>query len=218
MVGRGWNAISSGAFEGEPGPLPKVVVHALAGSRFGGVGTSMPIRIACPDDRHVEARLGLRGPPRRLMRGCGWDGLSAFKDLSHANGSSRRGRQGCRRIRSRLEARPGPWKAQKVTVLLDCTHNAEAVETLCASLGSLTANRTVLVLGVMEDKPYERMLELLAPLADRRILTTPGVSLAGRRAIAPQVLAGCCSGVAVANHRLRWSGTMGSRPRAIPFS
>jgi len=62
-----------------------------------------------------------------------------------------------------------------VTVLLDAAHNAEGARALADALASSAppSERVTLVFGALADKPWPEMLSLLAPLAGRRIYTSP---------------------------------------------
>lgn len=62
------------------------------------------------------------------------------------------------RMRARLERRGD--------VLLDVAHNAEAAEVLAAHLRQLAVSPTVLVIGMLADKPVEAVSALLAPVVD----------------------------------------------------
>ncbi|MBM4359122.1 MAG: bifunctional folylpolyglutamate synthase/dihydrofolate synthase [Deltaproteobacteria bacterium] len=74
-------------------------------------------------------------------------------------------------------------------VLLDCAHNAEGVATLVRSLDGRPPERTLLVYGAVEDKPWEPMLRALAPRATRRHYCRPLEPIAGRRSVEPARLA-----------------------------
>lgn len=59
-------------------------------------------------------------------------------------------------------------------VFFDGAHNPEGMEHVTASIaGYYPERRIALVMGVMEDKDYERMVELCAPLAERAFTVTP---------------------------------------------
>jgi dihydrofolate synthase / folylpolyglutamate synthase len=60
-------------------------------------------------------------------------------------------------------------------VLLDCAHNPHGAEALVAYVRAqgLVPERVVLVFGALADKAFETMLEMLAPLANRRVYTSP---------------------------------------------
>jgi dihydrofolate synthase/folylpolyglutamate synthase len=72
---------------------------------------------------------------------------------------------------------------EKPTVLLDGAHNPHGTEVLVNYLRSRYGGRkTILVFGVMRDKEYGKMLDLLVPLSDTVILTRPDME----RALPPQ--------------------------------
>lgn len=66
-----------------------------------------------------------------------------------------------------------------VEVLFDGAHNPEGARALAEATKSLDPPwdpaRTVLVFGALADKPYEEMLRVLGPLADRRIYAEPNL-------------------------------------------
>ena len=70
---------------------------------------------------------------------------------------------------------PGRFQIAKrdPTVVLDGAHNAAAAEKLAATLREHFAGQTLnLILGVLRDKNYDQMCQILAPLAER-ILCVP---------------------------------------------
>jgi dihydrofolate synthase / folylpolyglutamate synthase len=83
------------------------------------------------------------------------------------------------------------------TVVLDGAHNAAAAERLAATLRERCAGQKLtLILGVLRDKNYDQMCQILAPLADR-ILCVPVKS---ERTCDPDQLARWCM---AANSRLK---------------
>ncbi len=61
---------------------------------------------------------------------------------------------------------------KKPLVILDGAHNLHAAKVLVRYLTqALKGRRLTLVVGILEDKPYEKMLECLLPLASKLILT-----------------------------------------------
>jgi dihydrofolate synthase/folylpolyglutamate synthase len=107
------------------------------------------------------ASLSERGFPgfRRAPRGASLD-LKAL-------------RRGLRRVRwpGRLELLPG-----SPAVLLDAAHNPDACEALVEHLRAIRPGyrKLVLLFGVLADKEYERMLELLLPAVEACVFATPG--------------------------------------------
>ena len=66
------------------------------------------------------------------------------------------------------------------TVLIDAAHNVDGALTLRKALKELFIyNRLILILGMLADKEREKVLAILAPLADGLILTKPNSPRAG---------------------------------------
>jgi len=75
--------------------------------------------------------------------------------------------------------------AEAPTILLDGAHNLVACEALARFLNTRYAGRNItLVVGILDDKPYEKMLDLLAPACKKLILTRPIID----RALEPEAL------------------------------
>lgn len=73
------------------------------------------------------------------------------------------------RWRGRQQYFPGPPQ-----ILLDGAHNPEAMRSLCVSLRrDYHYERLRILLGVMRDKDYSRMLKTIAPLANEMVLCKP---------------------------------------------
>ncbi|MCD6186107.1 MAG: bifunctional folylpolyglutamate synthase/dihydrofolate synthase, partial [Deltaproteobacteria bacterium] len=61
-------------------------------------------------------------------------------------------------------------------VILDGAHNLDAVKVLADYLSENMAGKKItLVVGILDDKPYEDMLRCLIPLCSRVILTQPEI-------------------------------------------
>ncbi len=91
-------------------------------------------------------------------------------------------RTGLSKVRwpGRLEIIPG-----SPTLVIDGAHNLNAARRLADFLEDYASNRKLtLVIGILDDKPYERMLKTLVPLAERVILTRPRID----RSLAPESL------------------------------
>ena len=59
-------------------------------------------------------------------------------------------------------------------VLLDCAHNPDSVKALASAIRDhFTYNRCIVVLGIMEDKPFEQIIEIIDVFADHVILVKP---------------------------------------------
>lgn len=66
------------------------------------------------------------------------------------------------------------------TVLIDGAHNVDGARTLRRALEQLfTYEKLILVLGILADKEREKVLELLAPLAEVLVVTKPNSPRAG---------------------------------------
>jgi len=75
--------------------------------------------------------------------------------------------------------------AEAPTILLDGAHNLVACEALAHFLKTRFADRDItLVVGILDDKPYEKMLGLLVPNCNKLILTRPVID----RALEPEAL------------------------------
>lgn len=75
---------------------------------------------------------------------------------------------------------------QKPVFLLDGAHNPAGMRVLSSALrNDFAQRRLILIFAVLADKDYRRMLQRIAPLADRIFLPP----LKTKRAVAPQVLA-----------------------------
>jgi dihydrofolate synthase/folylpolyglutamate synthase len=71
------------------------------------------------------------------------------------------------------------------TIILDGAHNAAGAKALAEFLESRYPDkRKVMVFGVMQDKAYDKMLELLLPHVDATVLTKPAID----RGLAPEAL------------------------------
>jgi dihydrofolate synthase/folylpolyglutamate synthase len=75
--------------------------------------------------------------------------------------------------------------AEAPTILLDGAHNLVACEALAHFLKTRMAGRNItLVVGILDDKPYEQMLDLLVPHCKKLVLTRPVID----RALEPEAL------------------------------
>jgi dihydrofolate synthase / folylpolyglutamate synthase len=75
-----------------------------------------------------------------------------------------------------------PGRFQRIgKFILDVAHNTEGFEALRQTLDELDLPRPIIaVVGIMDDKPWERMLRALAPAVDRTIITRPAGAPAER--------------------------------------
>ncbi|WP_300459724.1 folylpolyglutamate synthase/dihydrofolate synthase family protein [Desulfobacula sp.] len=81
---------------------------------------------------------------------------------------------------------------EKPLVILDGAHNLHAAKVLATYLSSTVNDRRLtLVLGILDDKPYEKMLKLLVPCAQQIIITRAKID----RSIEPSVLKQAVQGI-----------------------
>jgi dihydrofolate synthase/folylpolyglutamate synthase len=64
-------------------------------------------------------------------------------------------------------------------ILLDGAHNVDGAQALVGALDLFSRRRLILCLGMLGDKEREKVVELLAPLADEVIITKPNSPRAG---------------------------------------
>jgi dihydrofolate synthase / folylpolyglutamate synthase len=126
-----------------------------------------------------EGVVGLRGPHQRANAGLASAALRALAMRGVAVGEEA--------IARGIAGAVWPGRLEEVGgVLLDGAHNPQGAAALAAALAALHPGRPVeLVFGVLADKDYRRMLEAVAPLADKIILTRPR----SERAADPESLA-----------------------------
>jgi dihydrofolate synthase/folylpolyglutamate synthase len=85
---------------------------------------------------------------------------------------------------------PGRFEVinEKPTILLDGAHNEEGVNALVQTLKDFYPDKKVnLLFAVLEDKPYDKMIELLVPYCNKVFLT----SVAHPRQASPDAVAKC---------------------------
>ena len=92
-------------------------------------------------------------------------------------------------IRKALKNNHWPGRLEIVSarprVILDGAHNLMAARVLSDYIKKeLKEFQTTLVVGILDDKPYEKMLKSLVPVCAKVILTQPKIN----RALAPQKL------------------------------
>jgi dihydrofolate synthase/folylpolyglutamate synthase len=74
----------------------------------------------------------------------------------------------------------------KPPIILDGAHNLIAARRLASYLSDLGRDKKItLVIGILDDKPYQAMLKTLVPLCSRVIVTKPVID----RSLDPKVLA-----------------------------
>jgi dihydrofolate synthase / folylpolyglutamate synthase len=75
--------------------------------------------------------------------------------------------------------------SQAPYIILDGAHNLMAARKLAKFISeNFAKNKTTLVIGILDDKPYKGMLKSLLPLCKRVILTKPAIN----RALEPEIL------------------------------
>lgn len=73
-------------------------------------------------------------------------------------------------------------------LVLDGAHNLGAMKNLSRFIKNHLSDRKVmLVIGILDDKPYEKMLDIILPICDSAIITSPRIY----RALPADVLAAC---------------------------
>lgn len=174
------------------GALPPVADTVVA-ARAAELGA--PLRRAGVDGRLVDGAGGLA-----FDAVPGWDRLSlglpgAFQranaEVALGMLAAVQARFPCSPDAVRRGLRETAWPGRLATlgtaplVLADAAHNPAGVEALCAELpGMLGGRPTVLVVAIMQDKPWEEMLARLVPFAHRVVSTQ-----VGRRAVDAAALA-----------------------------
>jgi len=92
------------------------------------------------------------------------------------------------KIKKGLEKTKWPGRVEiikrKPLFILDSAHNPAGVAALKKFVSGLRYKRLVLVMGVLEDKDYKRMIRYLKPLASRTIITKPKMY----RALEPEII------------------------------
>jgi dihydrofolate synthase/folylpolyglutamate synthase len=148
--------------------------------------------VANRDGQRVEARLSLAGRHQQdnaaVATGIAWRLAEHFDgiDASIAKG---------------LENVDWPGRFERleidgVPLVLDCAHNVEAVEALCATLSARQSPSpgddpgSTLVFGTMGDKPWQAMLERLAPRFERRVYCAPLTDFPSRPPRPPEEFVG----------------------------
>ena len=93
----------------------------------------------------------------------------------------------------RLASIPGRLSFLSKNVLVDCAHNPDAIETLTKELRQIRKNfkKVILVMGILDDKDWKKMISTITPLADITILTKPKIP----RAAEPKALELYVSGI-----------------------
>jgi dihydrofolate synthase/folylpolyglutamate synthase len=70
---------------------------------------------------------------------------------------------------------PGRFEFIKTNLLVDCAHNPAAALTLKKELLKIKYKKIILIIGILKDKDYKKILNILTPLAYKTILTKPSI-------------------------------------------
>lgn len=141
-------------------------------------------RVSMPDGAHYNLRPSLEGRHQltnAAVAATVAHGLRArFPELDAA-------------IETGVTKASWPGRLERVLVagrevLLDCAHNAEGIATLCEHLRGRPPERTLLVFGAVDDKPWRAMLDALAGSASRRHYCIALEPTAGRASVTPEAL------------------------------
>jgi dihydrofolate synthase/folylpolyglutamate synthase len=174
------------------GALP-AVADAVVAARAAELGA--PLRRAGADGRLVDAAGGLAfdAVPAwdRLVLGLRGAFQRANAEVALGMLAAVQARFPCTPDAVRRGLAETSWPGRLATlqtaplVVADAAHNPAGVAALCAELPALVdGRRTVLVVAVMHDKPWEEMLRQLTPFADTVVCTQ-----VGRRAVEAAALA-----------------------------
>ncbi len=166
--------LSHSAAPNEGVPPPAAVEDALArgGDRvvsFESIGGR--VRVAAPGQVYDDLTVGLLGRHQHANAACAVAAVDALTKLGVVDIGVDAVRDGVAsaRIAGRLEQvddDPPTW--------LDGAHNPDAARTLAMALRDLFPERSlVLLLGVLEDKDSDAMVDALAPLARAVVVTEP---------------------------------------------
>lgn len=84
---------------------------------------------------------------------------------------------------------PGRFEmlVENPTVIYDGAHNSMGMEKAAESVKTYFGGKVILLMGVMRDKDYERMTEIIAPLAEKVFTIRPD----NPRSLDAEILAGC---------------------------
>jgi dihydrofolate synthase / folylpolyglutamate synthase len=131
-------------------------------------------------------QIGLKGLHQKINAACA---VAVIKELQRQGFeiSEKSVKQGLKKVfwPGRLEVfKLATRNSQLATVLLDGAHNPAGMSSLARELEARKSgiNKHILVFGVLKDKDYCRMVEIIAPLADQVILVRP----VSERALSPQ--------------------------------
>lgn len=146
------------------------LVNALIDAACG-VG-ALPV-VVPPEARYVES-LALEGVHQRRNAAVAWAVLDALPAGWQPDADARARGFAVARLPGRFDRR-GRW-------ILDVAHNPAGVATLCAALATATPPRPLhAVVGILRDKDWRAMIELLRAVVDRIWVTQPPTAPPERR-------------------------------------
>lgn len=129
------------------------------------------VEIVLPSGRLVKSRLSLSGA-HQMANAAVAVGLSEFAAQTFP--------QILPAIADGLSSATWPGRLERIErdgklVLLDCAHNPHGAEGLVAYVRARgwSPDRIVLVFGALADKAWTSMIDMVAPLAERRVYTQP---------------------------------------------
>lgn len=142
--------------------LVSVKASSIHGTRFD---------VNFPDERFEDLEIHLAGDHQVMNAHLALTALKSMKD--HLNMVLRRESiyKGFKETRwaGRLEI-----LQEEPLVLIDGAHNVHGAKSLSRAIGQYLAGRKIVgLIGVLEDKDYDGILDELVPLLDRAITTTP---------------------------------------------
>ncbi len=135
------------------------------------------VSVCGPGWQYRNLALGLRGPHQAVNAACAVAAAELLRERGLAIGESA--------VRAGLERVHWPGRFEilnrrGMTVVLDAAHNAAAAEALSVTMRETFPRSPVtMLLGILADKERERVVAVLAPLADRIIVTKPPAARAG---------------------------------------
>ncbi len=167
------------------GPLPSEALSAAlevaanvgaspvvrVGQEIAATAAGCRAQIVLPSNRNISTNLSLAGAHQlsnaAIAASLSEFAASVFPQILPA-------------IETGLSSAKWPGRLERiecngVQVLLDCAHNPEGASMLAAHVKSLglSPDRVVLIFGALADKSWLAMLDLLGPLADRRVYAAP---------------------------------------------
>lgn len=141
---------------------------------------------------YTELRLSLLGACQPENAACAIEVAKLLGELGFSITEAQI-RQGLREVRW-----PGRFEivSQRPLTVLDGAHNVDAAKKLRKTLELGFTNRVIIfIIGVLADKEYEKLLEIMLPLAERTFTVTPDNPRALPGEVLCQAAAQGCSGV-----------------------